>query len=180
MVKRTSLPGKSANAYTRGKPSQYSLQLREKQKTKRLYGLLERQFRKLVKEASKSKGKTGEVLLNYLERRMDNAVYRGGFAPSRQAARQLVTHGHFNLNGKRVNIPSIRLKAGDILELRNKSKTNQYFANLEDIMSNVADQQYSWLSIDKSKMLIKVTSLPKREDGEQDINEQLIVEYYSR
>jgi len=179
MVKRTSAPGQDARA-RRNKPSQYSLQLREKQKTKRLYGLLEKQFKKLMKEATANQGQTGEILLQFLERRIDNAVFRAGFAPSRQAARQLVSHGHFTLNEKRVNIPSIRLKVGDQLQLRDRSKKNQYFSNLEDLMANSEIQNSSWLSVDKSKFIIKVTSLPRKEDGEQDINEQLIVEYYSR
>jgi len=179
MVKRTSPPGRDSRARY-SKQSQYALQLREKQKTKRLYGLLEKQFRNLMLEASSARGQTGETLLSFLERRIDNAIFRAGFAPSRQAARQLISHGHFMLNDRRVNIPSIRLKAGDEVKLRDKSKKNQYFENLEEIMSNSEAQQTSWLSVDKPKYLIKVTSLPSREDGEQDINEQLIVEYYSR
>src|SRR3981081_4363379 len=113
LVKRAALPGqKQTRGRGPGKASQYSLQLREKQKVKRLYGLLERQFSNLMKEATRSHGQSGTVLLQYLEQRADNAVYRAGFAPSRRAARQLVTHGHFMLNGKRVDIPSIRMKAG--------------------------------------------------------------------
>lgn len=178
MVKRTSTPGQKQGGRPQ-KPSQYALQLREKQKTKRIYGLLEKQFRKLVKEASAMHGQTGEILLSLLERRMDNVVFRAGLAPSRQAARQLVSHGHFTLNGRRVDIPSIRVKPGDVLSPREAAKKNNYFKNLEDIMANTDVSQTSWLSVSKSHQ-IKVTGIPKREDTEQDINEQLIVEYYSR
>src|SRR6201999_4457030 len=117
LVKRTTMPGKSPQARgpRGGKASQYSLQLREKQKVKRLYGLLEKQFSNLMKEASRRQGQSGVVLLQFLEQRADNVVYRAGFAPSRRAARQLMTHGHFTLNGVRVDIPSIRLKVGDNL-----------------------------------------------------------------
>src|SRR5579885_2110396 len=112
LVKRSGPPGQQGGRYQRSKASQYALQLREKQKVKRLYGLLERQFRNLMSEASRTQGQAGAVLLEYLERRLDNVVYRAGFAMSRRAARQLVSHGHFMLNGRRVDIPSIRVKAG--------------------------------------------------------------------
>src|SRR6185436_13259377 len=118
MVKRTALPGQQGGRNQRGKSSQYSLQLREKQKVKRLYGLLERQFENLMAEATRTQGQTGQVLLKFLEMRLDNVVYRAGFAPSRPAARQLVTHGHFMLNGRRVDIPSIRVTAGDEIVAR--------------------------------------------------------------
>ena len=119
------MPGQPASRQMRGKPSQYSLQLREKQKVKRLYGLLEKQFAKLMAEASRSHGQSGAILLEFLERRLDNVVFRAGFAPSRRAARQLVTHGHFELNGRRVDIPSIRVSAKDVAILRNGAKANQ-------------------------------------------------------
>src|SRR5438270_919483 len=116
LVKRTTKPGQNTGGRPpRGKASQYSLQLREKQKVKRLYGLLERQFSNLMKEANRRPGQSGQVLLQFLEQRADNVIYRSGFAPSRRAARQLVTHGHFHLNGVRFDIPSIRLKTGDAL-----------------------------------------------------------------
>src|ERR1700754_196282 len=118
LVKRSSLPGKAPGFNSRNKPSQYSLQLREKQKVKRLYGLLERQFSNLMVEAGRTPGQSGQVLLQFLERRLDNVIYRAGFAPSRQGARQLVTHGHFMVNGRRVDIPSIRVKAGDVVTIR--------------------------------------------------------------
>lgn len=179
LVKRPTPPGQTGNGRRPNKPSQYSLQLREKQKVKRLYGLLERQFSNLMKEASRSHGQSGEVLLQYLERRLDNAVYRAGFAPSRRAARQLVSHGHFVLNGVRVDIPSIRLKIGDELTLRPHSQDTEYFKRLDDV-SPVPSSTPSWLSVNRKKVNVKVTNLPVRDDAEPDINEQLIVEYYSR
>src|SRR5688572_15194967 len=129
LVKRaTALPGqKNTGRGNRNKASQYSLQLREKQKVKRLYGLLEKQFSNLMKEATRRQGQTGEMLLQLLEQRADNTVYRAGLAPSRRAARQLVTHGHFTLNGRRVDVPSIRLEAGDELVVREHSKKSEYF-----------------------------------------------------
>ena len=163
----------------RGKASQYSMQLREKQKVKRLYGLLERQFSNLMKEATRSRGQSGTVLLQLLEQRADNAVYRAGYAPSRRAARQLVTHGHFTLNGRRFDIPSVRLKAGDILKLRDHSANTEYFKKLDDI-SPAPSTTPSWMKVDRRKVSIEVTGLPTRDDAEPDIHEQLIVEYYSR
>ena len=179
LIKRTAKPGQQGRGNMRAKTSQYSLQLREKQKVKRLYGLLEKQFSNMMKEASKKQGQSGELLLINLERRLDNAVYRAGFAPSRQAARQLVTHGHFMLNGTRVDIPSIRTKVGDELVLRPKSVTNEYFKKMEDI-SPAPSIIPDWLKANRKKFEIKISGLPTREDVEPDINEQLIVEYYSR
>lgn len=179
LAKRTSMPGQAANYRARSKPSQYSLQLREKQKVKRLYGLLEKQFSNLMAEASRTKGQSGAALLQYLEQRLDNAVYRAGFAPSRRAARQLVTHGHFMLNGRRVDIPSIRLRIGDEITLRDHSKNSEYFKKLDDV-SPVPPTIPAWLSVDRKKVAVKVTNLPLRDDAEPEINEQLIVEYYSR
>lgn len=179
LAKRTTMPGQAANARMRNKPSQYALQLREKQKVKRLYGLLEKQFSNLMTEASRTKGQSGAALLQYLERRLDNAVYRAGFAPSRRAARQLVTHGHFMLNGRRVDIPSIRLREGDEIVIRDHSKTSEYFKKLDDI-SPAPSTTPAWLSVNRKNVAVKVTGLPVRDDAELDINEQLIVEYYSR
>ena len=179
LVKRSALPGKQPGYSGRNKPSQYSLQLREKQKVKRLYGLLERQFAKLMVEASRSKGQSGQVLLQFLEQRLDNAVYRAGFASSRPAARQLVTHGHFMLNGRRVDIPSIRVKAGDVVTLREHSVNNNYFKQLDEL-SPAGDNTFSWMKVDRKKRTITVTGTPTRDEAEPDINEQLIVEYYSR
>lgn len=180
MAKRTALPGQNVTARgRRNKPSQYSIQLREKQKVKRLYGLLERQFRKLMEEANRRQGQSGTLILEYLERRMDNAVYRAGFASSRRGARQLVTHGHFMLNDRRVDVPSIRLSAGDKLEVRPTSKKSEYFKNLDDV-SPAPSNQPGWLKVDRKKVAVEVIGIPAREDAEPEINEQLIVEYYSR
>ncbi len=179
LVKRPTPPGQAAGGRFRSKPSQYSLQLREKQKVKRLYGLLEKQFSNLMKEATKAQGQSGENLLRYLEQRADNAVYRAGYAVSRRAARQLVTHGHFELNGRRVDIPSIRLKAGDKLVVRANSQKSDYFKRLDDV-SPVANDVPMWLKANRKKFELEVTGLPTREEAEPDINEQLIVEYYSR
>jgi len=180
LVKRTSKPGQAPNARgPRGRASQYSLQLREKQKVKRLYGLLEKQFSNLMKEADRRQGQSGQVLLQLLEQRLDNAVYRAGFAPSRRAARQLVTHGHFTLNGVRVDIPSIRVKAGDVVVLRPKSVKSEYFKNLDD-NSPEPSETPAWMKVNRKKFELSVTGVPSRDDAEADINEQLIVEYYSR
>jgi small subunit ribosomal protein S4 len=181
LVKRPTPPGQHGNSRgsMRNKPSQYSLQLREKQKVKRLYGLLEKQFSNLMKEASRKQGQSGQILLQLLEQRLDNAVYRAGFAPSRRAARQLVTHGHFTLNGTRVDVPSIRVKAGDELVVRDHSKGTEYFKKLDDV-SPAPPTIPEWLKVDRKKHSFKVTNVPTREDAEPDINEQLIVEYYSR
>lgn len=178
LAKRAGPPGQHSR-FSRIKTSQYSLQLREKQKVKRLYGLLEKQFSNLMKEASRTHGQSGAVLLQYLELRLDNAVYRAGFAPSRRAARQLVTHGHFMLNDRRVDIPSIRLRPHDKIELRPASKQNAYFKQLDDISPAPAGLP-GWLKVDRKKVAITTTGLPTREEAEPDINEQLIVEYYSR
>jgi small subunit ribosomal protein S4 len=179
MARKSGIPGVHAHG-RQNKPSLYLTQLREKQKVRRTYGLLEKQFAKLMKEATRQDGLTGENLLRMLEQRLDNAVYRAGFATSRRAARQLVGHGHFTLNGRRVDIPSIRLKPGDELEVRAKSAKSGYFTQLDDISKSSTQAALSWLKSDAKKMTISITGAPKREEAEADINEQLIVEYYSR
>lgn len=179
MARKSGIPGQHAHG-RQGKPSLYLTQLREKQKVRRTYGLLEKQFARLMKEATRQEGLAGENLLQLLERRIDNAVYRAGFATSRRAARQLVSHGHFELNGRRVDIPSIRLKAGDVLTVRPKSTKSGYFANIDNVVGNTNQSPLSWLKSDVKKLKIEITGLPKREEAEADINEQLIVEYYSR
>jgi len=179
LLKKPGIPGQHSGG-RQSKPSLYQIQLREKQKVRRLYGLLEKQFAKLMKEASRRDGLSGENLLQLLELRLDNAVYRSGMATSRRAARQLVGHGHFELNGRRVDIPSIRVKAGDVITVREKSQKSGYFANLSDVVANSIQGPLSWLKSDTKKMRIEITGLPKREEAEADINEQLIVEYYSR
>ena len=179
MAKKSGIPGQHGDMRVRG-GSLYLTQLREKQKVRRLYGLLEKQFAKLMKEAQKAEGLTGEILLEYLERRADNVVFRAGFASTRRQARQLVSHGHFTLNGRRVDIPSIRLKAGDKLEVRAKSQKSEYFKNLDNIVAASGVTPLSWMKSDAKKMTIEITGKPKREEAEAGINEQLIVEYYSR
>ena len=179
MAKKSGIPGEHGDMRVRG-GSLYLTQLREKQKVRRTYGLLEKQFAKLMKEAQKSEGLTGEKLLEFLERRADNVVYRAGFATTRRQARQLVSHGHFLLNGRRIDIPSIRLSAGDVLEVRPKAQKTEYFKNLQNVMGAAGATPLSWLKADGKKMKIEVTGLPKREEAEAGINEQLIVEYYSR
>ena len=179
MAKKTGIPGQHAHG-RQGKPSLYLTQLREKQKVRRTYGLLEKQFAKLMDEASRRPGLSGEILLQLLELRLDNAVYRAGFATSRRAARQLVGHGHFELNGRRVDIPSIRVKAGDVIVVRPKSTKSGYFSQIDDVINNSVQSPLSWLKSDAKKLKIEITGLPTRNEAEADINEQLIVEYYSR
>lgn len=174
MAHKSGIPGEHAGMRMRG-GSLYLTQLREKQKVRRLYGLLEKQFAKLMHEAQRAEGLTGENLLEFLERRADNTVYRAGFATTRRQARQLVSHGHFILNGTRINIPSIRLKPGDVLEVRDKSKKSDFFKTIPGLQTPL-----SWLKSDAKSLKITVTDKPKREEAEPGINEQLIVEYYSR
>lgn len=179
LIKKPGIPGQHSGG-RQSKPSLYQIQLREKQKVRRLYGLLEKQFAKLMNEASRRDGLSGENLLQLLELRLDNAVYRSGLATSRRAARQLVGHGHFELNGRRVDIPSIRVKAGDVITVRAKSAKSGYFTAIDDVVANSIQGPLSWLKSDTKKLKIEITGLPKREEAEADINEQLIVEYYSR
>lgn len=180
MAKKSGIPGQHAHG-RQGKQSLYATQLREKQKVRRTYGLLEKQFARLMNEATRRKeGLAGENLLQLLELRLDNAVYRAGFATSRRAARQLVGHGHFMLNGRRVDIPSIRVKAGDEIVVRPKSTKSGYFSQIDDVVKDSIQAPLSWLKSDAKKLKIDITGLPKREEAEADINEQLIVEYYSR
>jgi len=179
MARKSGIPGQHSGG-RQGKASLYLIQLREKQKVRRLYGLLEKQFANLMLEASKREGLAGENLLQLLERRLDNVVYRSGLAVSRRSARQLVGHGHFMLNGKRVDIPSIRVKAGDVITVRPKSTKSEYFVHIDDVVNNSLQGQLSWIKTDVKKLTITVTGLPLRSEAEQEINEQLIVEYYSR
>lgn len=180
LAKKTGIPGQHGGG-RQGKQSLYAQQLREKQKVRRLYGLMEKQFARLMDEATRAKeGLAGENLLKLLERRLDNAVYRAGFAVSRRSARQLVSHGHFMLNGRRVDIPSIRLKAGDVVTVRPKSTKSEYFTHINDVIGNSAQGPLSWMKADTKNLKIEITAEPKREEAEADINEQLIVEFYSR
>ena len=179
LIKKPGIPGQHSGG-RQSKPSLYQIQLREKQKVRRLYGLLEKQFAKLMNEATRRPGLSGENLLQLLELRLDNVVYRSGLATSRRAARQLVGHGHFMLNDRRVDIPSIRVKAGDVITVRPKSVKSGYFSQIDDVVANSIQGPLSWLKTDQKKLKIEVTGVPKREEAETDINEQLIVEYYSR
>ena len=182
MATKNGIPGQHAHD-RQGKTSLYLTQLREKQKVRRTYGLLEKQFARLIVEAERLSTREllpGEVLLQLLERRIDNAVYRAGFAVSRRAARQLVGHGHFMLNGRRVDIPSIRLKPGDELVVRPKSVKSGYFSQIDEIVKNTSTTPLSWLKSDPKNLTISITGLPTRDEAEDDIKEQLIVEYYSR
>ncbi len=158
-----------------GGSSQYGKQLREKQKVKRIYGILEKQFRRYVDEASKSRGNTGEALLISLERRLDNTVFRLGFAPSRPAARQIVSHRHVLVNGQKVNIPSFSLKIGDVITLDAKA------SNIPEIKNAFEQKDLkvpSWL--ERKALVGKISSYPKREDITESVSEQDIVEFYSR
>lgn len=179
MTRRNYAPGDHGQS-RRSKPSDYAVQLREKQKVKRLYGVLEKQFRRYVREAERLEGVSGENLLQLLERRLDNTVYRLGIAPSRQSARQLVSHAHIRLNGKKVNIPSISVKVGDEISIREASLKNAYFKTITEQLKSDTSARPSWLSFDTKKMTAKVTSLPLRAEQDQDIAEQLIIEFYSR
>lgn len=179
IARKSGIPGQHAHG-RQGKQSLYATQLREKQKVRRSYGLLEKQFAKLMSIAERRPGLAGENLLQLLELRLDNAVYRAGFAVSRRASRQLVSHGHFVLNGRRVDIPSIRLKPGDVITLRPRSEKSDYFTHLDDVLANSVQGPLSWLKANPKKFTIEITGLPKREEADQDINESLIVEYYSR
>ena len=179
LVKRSTIPGQHGRSMSRVKASQYQLQLREKQKVKRLYGLLERQFSKLMQEASQTAGQSGDTMLELLERRLDNVIYRSGLAPSRRAARQLVSHGHFVLNGRRVDIPSIRVNSGDKISLRERSHKSDFFKHLDDTSPAPAEIP-SWLKVNRSKFDVVISGIPTRENAEPDIKEQLIVEFYSR
>lgn len=164
--------------FRRGRSSDYSLQLREKQKVRRLYGVLERQFRRTYREALTRPGLTGANLLSILERRLDNVVYRLGFAESRAQARQLVQHGHFDVNGRRTNIPSFIVVEGDVIAVREASRSRAYFRGLRDEVEDRPTPQ--WLRRDGQALRGEIVREPEREDIDYTISEQLVVEYYSR
>lgn len=158
------------------KLTNYGMQLREKQKLKRYYGVSERQFERFYEEAERMKGITGENLLQLLERRLDNVVYRLGFAASRSQARQLVSHGHLEVNGKKVDIPSFLVKPGDVISVREKSRSMELIKNNLEVSRNVPD----WLELNKDAFEGRVVSLPRREHIDLPIQEHLIVELYSK
>ena len=173
---RHTVPGEHGQARQR-KMSEYGLQLREKQKAKRTYGVLEGQFHRYFEEADRQKGITGENLLVLLERRLDNVVYRLGFGVSRPQARQIVRHGHIRVNGKKVDIPSFLVSAGDVITIREKSAESDHFKALREGTGKVGPQ---WLTIDAANLTATVAAMPKREDIDLTIQENLIVELYSR
>ncbi|MCF6168345.1 30S ribosomal protein S4 [Lutibacter sp.] len=174
--KRNYPPGQHGNNRRRGKKSEYAIQLAEKQKAKYTYGILEKQFSNLFKKASSSKGITGEILLQLCESRLDNVVYRLGIAPSRSAARQLVSHRHITVNGELVNIPSFSLNAGDVVAVREKSKS---LVAIENSLANRNDV-YEWLSWNSETKQGNFVSVPERIQIPENIKEQLIVELYSK
>ena len=158
------------------KQSEYLLQLREKQKARRYYGILEKQFRNYYEKAAKAQGITGEALLRMLETRLDNVVYRLGFAASRAQARQIIRHGHFQVNGRRVNIPSFQVRPNDVVSLKAGSPVEQVVRDATDLTASVA----SWLQADHDNLTGKVLKLPERTDIDTPVQEQLIVELYSK
>ena len=174
--RRATPPGMAAQR--RRKVSEYGLQLREKQKARSIYGVLEAQFRKHFREAVRRPGMTGENLLRILETRLDNVVYRLGFGDSRKQARQLVRHGHFFLNGRRTDIPSALVKPNDIVEVAPGSRDNEYFKTVRERLAKKTVPR--WLDLDLAGMRGRVLSAPGREDIDTSINEQLVVEFYSR
>jgi small subunit ribosomal protein S4 len=176
--KRNFPPGQHGKA-RRPKMLGYGLQLREKQKTRRIYGVLERQFRNGFERAAQTKGITGEVLLANLERRLDNVIYRMGFGTSRPQSRQVVRHGHIQVNGKKVNIPSFIVKTGDVIEIREKSRKNPTILAARDATAHQPTP--NWLEVDRDALKGRVVGVPKREDLVQiQINDQMIVELYSK
>jgi small subunit ribosomal protein S4 len=174
--KRNFPPGQHGNAKRRGKKSEYAIQLMEKQKAKFTYGILERQFRNLFEKASRSKGVTGEALLQLCESRLDNVVYRFGLSPSRSGARQLVSHRHITINDSIVNIPSYQVKAGDIVGVREKSKSLNIIVESKGKDASA----YEWLSWNREQLQGTYVSIPERIQIPENIKEQLIVELYSK
>ncbi len=179
MERRAYAPGMHGRSSRyRRKESDYRLQLREKQKARRIYGIFERQFRRYFKEAERRKGLTGANLLTILETRLDNVVYRLGFADSRAQARQLVLHGHFAVNGRKTNVPSFLVKPGDVISVRDRSKQNAYFKDLAGVLGDKVVP--AWMSLDIENLSGRILELPSRDELDVSLNEQLIVEYYSR
>ena len=178
LLNRKSYPPGQHGQGRRSRLSNFGLQLKEKQKIKFMYGLLEKQFSNCFKKADKMKGETGTNLLQLLERRLDNVVYRLGFSPTRPSGRQLVNHGHFLVNGKKVNIPSALVKRGDVIQVREKSKKLDII--LESVKKIKGDLNIPWLELDKAKMKGTVLDIPERDQMDQTINDRLVVELYSK
>jgi len=180
VTKRKTPPGEHGKKVTFSrKVSDFGKQMREKQKARRIYGVMERQFSRYFSEASRRKGMTGATLLTILESRLDNVVYRLGFADSRSQARQLVSHGHFLLNGRKVDIPSLIVKVGDVVSVSENSRNSTYFKDRSQLMQGAVKAPV-WLTLSMGEMSGTVANSPTREDIVVDLNEQLIVEYYSR
>jgi small subunit ribosomal protein S4 len=173
---RSTAPGQHGAA--RKKVSEYGIQMREKQKARRYYGVLENQFRLYYKMAEKKEGMTGENLLILLERRLDNTVYRMGMASSRKEARQLVLHGHFTLNGKKVTIPSLLIKPGDVITVKESSRESAKIKELAEALPSAVKPK--WLDVNAADLTAKIVAMPAREDIDFELNEQLIVEFYSK
>ena len=177
-ARRAQVPGQHGVGGGRKRVKEYGLQLREKQKAKRYYGILEKQFNNYFVKADKKEGQTGENLLTMIERRLDNVVYRMGMAESRREARQLVRHGHFRVNGRKVDIPSYLVKKGDIITLREQSKKSE---KIKMLVENISARQIpAWLSVDKENVQTTVVALPVKADIDFPIEEHLIVELYSK
>lgn len=174
--KRPVAPGQHGAG--RKKVSEYGKQLREKQKTKRIYGILEGQFRKYYERADRMKGVTGENMLSLIERRLDNVIFRMGIAASRSQAKQLVTHAHFNVNGKAVDIASYEVKVGDVITVKDNKKDNKYFTALKGLAKSA--NMPKWVDFDPDTLTGKVLALPTREDIDSQIEEHMIVELYSK
>lgn len=173
-------PGQHGPSARRRQVSDYGLQLLEKQKARYMYGVQERQFRRLFAQASRRSGVTGEYLLSLLERRLDNVVYRLGLASTRAQARQVVSHGHITVNGRKTNVPSYTVRVGETIGIRPQSRGRTYFRNLVDSGELGRYRPPEWLRLDANEIVGEVLALPRREDAEPGINEQLIVEFYSR
>ena len=176
LEKKNYPPGQHGPAKRRKKQSEYAVQLAEKQKAKYTYGILERQFEKMFNEANRSKGITGENLLKFCESRLDNVVFRMGIAPTRRSARQLVSHRHIMVNGGLVNVPSYQLKEGDVISVRERSKSLELISNSLD----QSDAKWDWIEFDRTSLTGKFISAPERTQIPENINEQLIVELYSK
>lgn len=179
MVKRNYPPG-FHGPKGRKRSSDYGLQLTEKQKAKKLYGLTEDQFRISFAKIQKRGGDVGNNFLAYLEMRLDNVIYRAGFAPSRAQARQLVNHGHFQINDRKVSIPSYQVKVGQIIKIKKSSKANRYFRDLPEKLKNFAGDQKSWLATDVKELSTKVLHEPKQQDLPSNIKTHMIIEFYSK
>lgn len=178
MIRKPSVPGVHGKKMSRG-GSEYGKQLAMKQKIKRIYGILEKQFRKHFADAQKKKGVLGDNLMARLELRLDNVVYRCGFAPSRSLARQLVNHGAFRVNGRKVDIPSFETKVGDVISISEFKKEKNYFKNQAQFLKN-RKEQISWISFDPAQMEAKIISRPDRASVGVSVDPQMVVEYYSR